>query len=171
MTYRTKTYIAADWDSDKDAVEILHKWNDSNYWGLNFHDVHETTQSRDDSLYCSVKKSLKSRMDISKAFVLIVGKNTNSVTKGSCSYCSKYSSYFSRCLSGYPVDYRSYIKYECDKANEAGVKIVVLYKSTYIDKTKCPEVLRNKGTHAAMWCRGSDGDIYWDYNSVNNAFK
>ena len=33
MVYRTKTYIAAEWDGDKDAVEQLKKWNDSNYWG------------------------------------------------------------------------------------------------------------------------------------------
>lgn len=34
MVYRTRTYIAADWDGDRDAVEQLHKWNDSNYWGF-----------------------------------------------------------------------------------------------------------------------------------------
>ena len=26
MAYRTKTYIAADWDGDKNAVEQLYKW-------------------------------------------------------------------------------------------------------------------------------------------------
>ncbi len=28
MTYRTKTYIAADWTGDKSAVDQLHTWND-----------------------------------------------------------------------------------------------------------------------------------------------
>ena len=171
MTYRTKTYIAADWDNDKDAVETLHKWNDSKYWGLSFHDVHETTQSRDSSLYCSIKKSLKSRMDISKTFVLIVGNNTNSVTKGSCKHCENYSSYFGNCRNGYSVDLRSYIKYECDKAVDAGIKIIVLYKSTCIDKSKCPEALRNRGTHTIMCYKGTDRKIYWDYNSVKKAFE
>ena len=27
MYYRTRTYIAGDWDHDKDAVEALHLWN------------------------------------------------------------------------------------------------------------------------------------------------
>ena len=27
--YRTRTYIAADFDHDKDAVDQLHKWSDS----------------------------------------------------------------------------------------------------------------------------------------------
>ena len=44
-TYRTRTYIAADWDHDKDAVDQLHKWNNSNFWNLSFTDVHELTSS------------------------------------------------------------------------------------------------------------------------------
>ena len=39
MVYRTRTYIAADWDGDHDAVEQLHKWNESKYWGLSFTDA------------------------------------------------------------------------------------------------------------------------------------
>ena len=31
MYYRTRTYIAADWSGDYDAVEQLHKWNSSKY--------------------------------------------------------------------------------------------------------------------------------------------
>ena len=31
MVYHTRTYIAADWDHDFDAVEQLRKWNDSGY--------------------------------------------------------------------------------------------------------------------------------------------
>ena len=50
MVYRTRTYIAADWDGDRDAVDQLHKWNDSNYWGLSFTDAHDLQQSRDSSL-------------------------------------------------------------------------------------------------------------------------
>ena len=32
MGYRTKTYIAADWDGDKEAIDKLHEWNKSNYY-------------------------------------------------------------------------------------------------------------------------------------------
>lgn len=34
MTYRTRTYIAADWTSDQDAIEQLKRWNNSERWGL-----------------------------------------------------------------------------------------------------------------------------------------
>ena len=121
--YRTRTYIAADFDNDKDAVDQLHKWNDSKHWSLSFTDAHELQKSYDSSLPCSIKKSLKERMDGSKTFVLIVGENTNTVTKGGCRYCGSYNSYFVICAKGNSVDHRSYIKYECDKAIEADIKI------------------------------------------------
>ena len=167
--YRTKTYIAADWDSDEDAVDILHYWNDSNHWSLSFHDAHELTQSKDTSLPCSIKRSLKTRLDVSKTFVLIVGNNTDSVTKGSCVYCGTYKN--SICRNGYSVDYRSFIDYECAKAIEADIKIVVLYKSVSVNKAKCPEIIRNVGIHTAMKWKKSDGTIAWDYFAVKEALE
>lgn len=171
MANRTKTYIAADWDSDEDAVKKLHEWNESNHWSLSFHDAHELTQARDSSLYCSIKSSLKTRMDSSKTFVLIVGNKTDSVTKGGCQYCGSYNSYTYSCARGHSVDYRSYIKYECDKAVEAGIKIIVLYKAASVNKSKCPTAVKNVGTHVAMWYKANDGNYYWDYNAVKNAFE
>lgn len=106
MVYRTRTYIAADWDGDRDVVEQLHKWNDSNYWGLSFPDAHDLQQSRDSSLPCSIKSSLKKRMDGSKRFVLIVGDATDTVTKGSCQYCGSYDSGTSSCDRLHSIDYR-----------------------------------------------------------------
>lgn len=170
-TYRTRTYIAGDWDTDKDAVDKLHQWNNSNYWSLSFTDAHDLTQANDTSLNCSIKSSLKKRMDASKRFVLIVGNNTNTVTAGSCSWCGSYNRHTYACAKGYSVDFRSFIKYECDKAVEAGIRIIVLYKSATVQKTKCPEAVRNIGIHAPMCYRSSDGNLYWDYNSVKKAFE
>ena len=166
---RTRTYIAADFDHDKDAVDQLHKWNDSKKWSLSFSDAHDLQTSSDNSLYCSIKSSLKYRMDGSKTFVLIVGSKTDKITKGGCQNCGSYNSHTYSCARGYSVDYRSYIKYECDKAIEAGIKIIVLYNDTIVDKSKCPEVLRNIGTHKAM-VYYEDGKYYWDYQSVKEAF-
>lgn len=168
--YRTKTYIAADWDSDQDAVNKLHEWNDSNYWSMSFHDAHELKQARDTSLPCSIKRSLKDRMDASKVFVLIVGDHTATVTKGSCQHCASYNSYWKRCAKWDTVDLRSFIKYECDKALEAGIKIVVLYKDTVINKAKCPAVLQNVGIHIAMLYRET-GKVYWNYSAIKNALR
>ena len=165
---RTKTYIAADWDSDYEVVKKLYEWNESDYYNLHFLNVHDEKQSRDSSKYCSVKRSLKQRMDISKTFVLVVGANTNSITKGSCRYCERYSSYFAKCLDNYSLDYRSYIDYECEKAVEAGIKIVVIYNYANIDKSKCPSVVRDKGTHLNFYYY-LDGKCYYNYRAIKKA--
>ena len=171
MVYRTKTYIAADFDNDKEAVDILHKWNDSKYWNLHFKDAHELQQSYDSSLYCSIKKSLKMRLDASKTFILIVGDKTNCVTKGGCQNCKSYNSWTRSCVNSRSVDYRSYIRYECDEAVKAGIKIVVLYNKTQVDKSLCPEVIKNIGTHQRMYFRGTDGNYYWDYQGIKKAIE
>ncbi len=176
MTYRTKTYIAADFDNDSDAVEQLRKWNNSNYWGVSFHDAHELTQARDSSLPCSIKKSLRTRLSVSKTFVLIVGDKTNVLTKGGCQLCTSYNSWSKYCVRGCSVDYRSFIKFECDMAKKdyndpfvSNYHIIVLYKSTIVDKNKCPESLRYIGIHKTMFYKDND-DYYWDHQSVKEAF-
>lgn len=168
--YRTRTYIAADFDHDKDAVDQLHKWNNDDYWSLTFTDAHELQTSNDSSLYCSIKSSLKMRMDHSKTFVLIVGDYTKSITKGGCQYCGSYNSYNRWCArSRSVVDYRSYIEYECEKAVEAGIKIIILYKAITVNRSKCPDTVKYLGYHTAMICYKS-GKYYWDYVTVKKAF-
>ena len=66
MVYRTKTYIAGDWTGDSDLIQKLEEWNKSDYFALSFVNVHEVTQSSDDSLNCSIKRNLRRRMSISK---------------------------------------------------------------------------------------------------------
>lgn len=168
MAYRTKIYTAAEWSGDKSAVDQLQKWNNNNYWSLSFTDAHDLTQARDSSLNCSIKSSLGKRFDVSKTFVLIVGSNTKTVTSGGCQYCDSYNSHSQSCARGKPVDYRSYIEYECDKAIHDGLKIVVLYKAATVNKSKCPDAIKNVGTHAAMYDY-KEGVNYWNYQSVKNA--
>jgi len=168
MAYRTKTYIAGAWTEDKNAVEALHKWNNNDYWGLNFSDAHDLTQARDSSLNCNIKRSLKGRLDLSKTFVLIVSDATKKVRNGSCQYCSFYISPTSSCSKGYSTSLASYVDYECSVAFSEIPKIVVLYNSTTVDKSKCPEVLKTKGSHVAMHKR-ENGELKWDYQAIKNA--
>ncbi len=173
---RTKTYIAADWDGDKDAINELYKWNESDHWGLSFVNVHDFKQAKDTSFPCTIKNSLHERMNMSKVFILIVGQNTDTVTKGSCRYCSRYRSYLQCCATdlGKATDNRSFIKYECEQALKAGIRIVVLYNSLRVDKSKCPEVLRDVGSHLAMrkLIRGTYDDYkIWDYQKIKNAIE
>lgn len=177
MERRTKTYIAGDWDGDKDAIDQLHKWNDNGYWGLHFTDVHSLTSSNDSSLNCSIKRSLRQRMSISKTFVLIVGSNTNTVRSGSCGYCLYSNNEGLFCIRNNVKDNRSYIQYECDlaKASKKDLKVVVLYNFLAVNRSKCPEAVRYLGTHVAMKKHSIDffgyPTVAWDYQSVKNAIE
>ena len=162
---RLYTYIAGDWTGDSDAIEQLHKWNKSKYCGLSFRDAHDLTQSRDDSLNCSIKASLRYRLDESHTFVLVVGKDTMTRRAGSCQHCFEAN----KCGN---QTHKSYIECECDKAANDGLKIIVLYNSTRIYRDRCPEVLRWKGTHVAMKTWNSlYGLTDWDYYAVKSAFE
>lgn len=170
MTYRTKTYISADWDGDQDAVEQLRKWNNNHYLSLSFTDAHDLTQAHDSSLNCSIKKSLAIRLNASKTFILIVGDKTKTVRSGSCEYCDSKNSWTGACAHGYSIDNRSYIEYECEKAVNDDLKIVVLYNDVTVDKEKCPNVVKHLGTHVAMCYRKND-ELYWNYQAVKNVLE
>ena len=169
MAYRNKTYIAGDWDKDKEAVDQLRIWNDSNYWGLDFYDVHSSIQTNSEKP-CTIKKSLGERLDNSKHFVLIVGESTKNLTKGKCSISCSDNLYCKNSKSE-----KSYIQFECDGAkkrleNDNLPKIIVLYKSASIDKSKCPDSIKDIAlTHAKMY-KYENGKYYWDYQSVKTAF-
>ena len=68
----------------------------------------------------------------------------------------------------YNVDYRSSVEYECEKAVRDGLKIVVLYNALTINKAKCPDVIKNVGTHVAMLIY-KNGRYDWNYQAVKNA--
>ena len=95
---------------------------------------------------------------------------TKAVRAGSCQYCNSYNSWTSHCARGYSVDYRSYIEYECEKAVEAGIKIVVLYNATTVDKSKCPDAVKTQGTHLAMMYT-QNGIKYWNYSAIKDAIQ
>lgn len=169
MTRRTKTYIAADWEGDHEAVDKLYHWRESDYWSLDFIDAHDLCQARDTSLNCSIKRSLKTRLDVSKTFVLIVGDHTRTLASGSCYRCASYSSWSRSCGRGHSVDPRSFVQYECETALSDDMRIIVLYNTIVADRSRCPECLREVGKHVAMK-RWVSGRVEWDYLAVKDAF-
>lgn len=170
MVYRTKTYIAADWDGDKAAIDKLIEWNEGKKWSLSFTNAHDITTSSDSSLNCSIKASLNKRMDVSKIFVLIVGSQTKNRRAGECTYCYLYNN--GRCTTSHTVGNDSFIEYECKKAvrDRNNIKIVVLYNAATVNKDKCPDTIKSYGIHVPMQ-KMKDGIHYWDYNSVKEALE
>ena len=178
--YRTCTYIAGDWTGDKDLIDKLHEWNESDKLGLSFVDVHDLTQSRDTSNPCSIKQNLRKRLNITKTFVLIVGSGTNGLLRGACRYCSKYEnlSYLAPyCINGGQIDNRSFIEYECEMAlkdyrADLIKKIVVIYNGCLNTMpSRCPSVLRNVDgvTYIGSDIIGPDGKRHWNYTTIKKA--
>ena len=167
MIYRTKTYIAADWETDKNAVDILNYWNNSNHWGLSFGDAHELSQCRSDSTNnCNIKKNCSQNLEHSKCFVLIVGEHTKTLRAGYCMYCKSHN----YCSYTYKTN-KSFVEFECDYSVRNGLPIIVLYNSTYVDKKKCIDSVVNIAKcHVPMIRRNFNGDLEWDYQSVKAAF-
>ncbi|MDO4487647.1 MAG: molecular chaperone Tir [Eubacteriales bacterium] len=173
MYYRTRTYLAGDWDGDSSLIQQIYDWNNNGHLSLDFTDAHDLTRARDGSLNCTIKASLSKRLNASKTFVLIVGDKTNTVTSGSCQHCENYSSYYHRCSRRESIDFRSYVEYECEKAardycnNE--MKIVVIYNYLSVHRDKCPKAVRDIGTHIAGVVRANNGDTKFDYQTIKNA--
>jgi hypothetical protein len=183
MLYRTKTYIAGEWDGDSDAINQLYKWNEGDKWALHFKDAHEMKQCYDSSMPCTIKDSLSTRMNASKIFILVVGGNTATARKGSCVYmdCKNkiWDSFYGRYVCnviGKTYSTESFIDYECRKAYDAylngKMKIVVLYNSANIHKNKCLEILRHIGTHLSMKSYNYILDRYtYDYQKIRSAIE
>ncbi len=183
MSYRTRTYIAGEWDGDSDAIEQIYRWNDGNKWSFHFVDAHGFKQCYDSSMPCTIKNDLSDRMSRSKTFVLVVGNNTANARQGSCSYKDCGKKWYSYTQGKYICDVagktyssESFIDYECRLAYNAYriglMKIVVLYNAATVNKSKCPEILRGVGTHKEMKSFNLNWGLYmYDYQKVRNAIE
>lgn len=170
MYYRTRLYLAAEWDGDKDLIDQIRYWKDHDFYSLDFSDAHDLMQSRDTSLPCSIKHSLAQRMSGSKTFLLVVGDKTKTVTKGKCQFCKNYYSSLDWCSSGNSVNNKSFIEYECEKALRDGLRIVVLYNSYKVDREKCPAIVRYEGLHIAAY-HYENYTKKWNYQDIKNAIN
>lgn len=183
MAYRTRTYIAGEWDGDHEAIEQIYRWNEGDKWNLHFVDAHGFKQCYDSSMPCTIKDNLSYRMGRSKTFILVVGNKTKDTRKGSCSCMDCGNKWYSYTQGKYICDVagknystESFIDYECRLAHKAWLnnemKIVVLYNSASIDKSKCPELLRSIGTHKEMKSYNNYwGRSIYDYQKVREAIE
>lgn len=69
------------------------------------------------------------------------------------------------------MDFRSYIQYECEKAVRDNMKIIVIYKSTRLEKHNCPECIKAHGKHVPAYKIGEDGKLYWNIKGMTDAIN
>ena len=67
------------------------------------------------------------------------------------------------------MSFKSYIEYECDKAKRDGLRIVVIYNNSYVDRSLCPDAVKYEGVHIKGYYRGTDNKLYWNYDEIKDA--
>ncbi|KND18806.1 molecular chaperone Tir [Pannonibacter phragmitetus] len=81
MSYRNKTYIAFDGDTDMHYYRLMTAWKAHDGNSFNFHNAHDLNNARDTSLEESIKKQLRERFANSKLFILLIGEKTKNLHK------------------------------------------------------------------------------------------
>ena len=146
-----KMYITADWEEDQSVVTQIERWNQKQGGTyLILKDV-DLLDEMEGEWSCFAKASLKQAIQECDIFLLVVGEETLSVKEGSCSLCENYRSFSGNCAHGRITDKRGFLEYQCALAKELNKKIIVLYALDCVDKSKCPQVVREIGVHMAMY--------------------
>lgn len=81
MSYRNKTYVAFDGDTDIHYYRTMQMWKANDNIDFNFYDAHDLNIARDASTTESIKAQLRIRMANAKQMVLLVGENTKNLRK------------------------------------------------------------------------------------------
>lgn len=120
MSYRNKTYVIFDGDTDMWAYAHMKGWNALPHVDFNFHDAHEINALRDDSSELTVKRKLRERLASTKQAIVIIGENTKNL-------------------------YR-YVRWEIECCIEIGIPIIAvnLNGRKIMDDNLCPPILKNK---------------------------
>jgi len=79
MPYRNKCYACFDGDEDIHYYRLLTAWAANDRFGFTFNDAHDLTQARDSSTEESIKRSLRTRLNNTREFLLLIGKNTKNL--------------------------------------------------------------------------------------------
>lgn len=79
MSYRNKTYICFDGDTDMHYYRLMTAWKANDGNTFNFHNAHDINTARDTSSEESIKKQLRERFSNSKLLIVLIGTNTKNL--------------------------------------------------------------------------------------------
>ena len=81
MSYRNKTFVSFDGDSDMHYYRLMTAWKQNDNMPFSFYNAHDLNQARDSSTEESIKAQLAVRLRNTKVFVLLVGARTRYLYK------------------------------------------------------------------------------------------
>jgi hypothetical protein len=119
-TYRNKTYVCFDADTDMWAYRFMKGWKNNDRIDFDFHDAHDLNNLRDGSSEATIKAKLKERMKSTKLLIVLVGEKTKNLHR--------------------------FVRWEMDIAINLDIPIIAVYLngSKGIDITVCPPIIRNE---------------------------
>ena len=81
MAYRNKTYVAFDADNDIHYYRLMQAWKQNDNTDFNFFDSHELNRLLPTSGEETIKRKLRERLQNSKTFIILIGKQTRYLYK------------------------------------------------------------------------------------------
>lgn len=119
MSYKNKTFVSFDGDTDIHYYRLMTAWKQNDNLPFNFYDAHGLNSARDTSTEESIKAQLTERMRNSKVFVLLVGESTRYLYK--------------------------FVRWEIEQAISRKMPIIAvnLNGTRSMDRERCPPLLTN----------------------------
>lgn len=120
MSYRNKTYVALDYDTDKNYYNIMRAWIENDNIDFNFHNAHDLNNLLPTSSEETIKGKLRERLHNTKNFILLIGKNTKNLYK--------------------------FVRWEIEHALALDLPIIAVNLNGIrkLDNTYCPPILKNQ---------------------------
>lgn len=81
MSYKNKTFVSFDGDSDIHYYRLMTAWKQSDHIPFNFYNAHDLNSARDSSTEESIKAQLAERLRNSKIFIILIGETTRYLYK------------------------------------------------------------------------------------------
>lgn len=113
-------YACFDGDNDIHYYRLMQAWHANDRFDFTFINAHDITQSRDTSTEETIKRSLRTRLNASDVFIVLIGASIRNL-------------------------YR-FVRWEIEVALEKNMPIVAInvHSLRYMDETLCPPILRNE---------------------------
>ena len=150
MNTQMQMFITADWEQDQSVVTQIEQWNQKQGEKYLISKDLELLEDMEGEWFCFAKACLRQAIQETDIFLFVVGEDTLSVKEGCCPFCENYRSFSGNCAHGRITDKRGFLEFQCAVAKELHKKIIVLYHMDFVDKSKCPQLIREIGQHIAM---------------------
>ncbi|EKE13624.1 MAG: hypothetical protein ACD_12C00887G0006 [uncultured bacterium] len=120
MSYRNKTYVIFDGDTDMWAYAYMKGWNKNENVDFDFNDAHDIGGIREDSQEETVKKHLKERFASSSQVIVLIGEHTKNLYK--------------------------YVRWEIEVAQDLDLPIIAVNLNNFrkYDSERCPSIMKDK---------------------------